>query len=81
MKLLPPLVNHDLMEDNMKKALYILTLVLLSLALLTSCGSSGKKLSDTDEIDDGYGTVTRNGKHTLVCVCHDPKAIQFHRGP
>ena len=52
-----------------KKYTYLLS-VLLSLALLAGCGSSGKKGNDTDEIDD-YGTVTRNGKHTIVRVCHD----------
>ncbi len=62
---------------NMKKALCILTLVLFSLALLTGCGSSDNNLSegDTVEINDGYGTLTRNGKRTLVCVCHDRKAV------
>lgn len=60
---------------NMKRFFCLLTL--LSFALLAGCGSSGKKWSDTDEID-GYGTVTRNGKHTLVCVCHDQKAVYLY---
>lgn len=54
-----------------------LLLMLLSLTLLAGCGSSGKKWSDTDEIDD-YGTVTRNGEHTIVCVCHDQKTIYLY---
>ena len=36
---------------NMKKALCILTLALLSLVLLTGCGSSDDKLSAPDAIE------------------------------
>lgn len=65
---------------NLKRFFCLLTLVLLSLALLAGCGSSGKKQSDTDAIEkiDGYGTVARNGKNTLVCICHDQEAIYFY---
>lgn len=62
---------------NMKRFFCLLTLMLFSLALLAGCGSSGRKWRDTDEIDD-YCTVTRNGKHTIVCVCHDQKAIYLY---
>ena len=41
---------------NMKKALCILTLALLSLALLAGCGSSGDKLSDPAAIE-AYGIL------------------------
>ena len=63
---------------NMKRFFCLLTVVLLSFALLAGCASPDSDLPDTDEIDDGYGTVTRNGKHTLVRICHDRKAVYLY---
>lgn len=65
---------------NMKKALCLLTLVPFSLALLAGCGSSDNTMGegDTAQINDGYGTLTRNGDHTLVGVCHDREAIYLY---
>ncbi|MGN0375416.1 MAG: hypothetical protein ACI4EN_07945 [Butyrivibrio sp.] len=51
--------------------------VLVSLALLTGCGSSGRKWSDANEID-AYGTVERNGEKIDVCVCHDQKEVYLY---
>lgn len=62
---------------NKKRFFCLLTLALLSFALLAGCGSSGRKWRDTDVIDD-YGTVTRNGKQIDVCVCHDQKAVYLY---
>ena len=55
----------------------LLTLVLFCLALLAGCGSSGRKWSDSDVIDD-YGMITRDGKETAVCVCHDQENVYFY---
>ena len=62
---------------NMKRFFCLLTIALFSLALLTGCGSSGRKWRDTDVID-AYGTVTRNGKQIDVCVCHDLNAVYLY---
>ena len=62
----------------MKRFFCLLTVVLLSFALLAGCASPDSDLPDTDEIDDGYGTVTRNGKHTLVRICHDRKTVYLY---
>ncbi|MGN1307638.1 MAG: hypothetical protein ACI4V3_08220 [Faecousia sp.] len=61
----------------MKKLFCMLTLTLVLLALLAGCGSSGRKWSDTDVIDD-YGTITRDGKQIDVCVVHDQKAVYLY---
>ena len=65
------------MKNWKKYASLLLALTLFSLALLTGCGSSGRKWRDTDVID-GYCTVERYGKQIDVCVCHDQKAIYFY---
>ena len=54
-----------------------LLLALVMCLSLVACGSSGRKWSDTDVIDD-YGTVTRNGKQIDVCGTHDQKTIYFY---
>ena len=71
------------MEDNMKnmkRFFGLLMLVLLSLALLVGCGRTDNDLNeeDTVEIHDGYGTLTQNGKRTLVCVSHDRNAVYLY---
>lgn len=62
---------------NRKRFICLLTLALFCLALLAGCGSSGRKWSDSDVIDD-YGTITQNGKETDVCVCHDQENVYFY---
>ena len=59
---------------NMKKALCILTLALLSLVLLTGCGSSDDKLSDPDAIE-AYGTMIWGDELIDVCFTHDQEKI------
>ena len=41
---------------------------------LTACGSADGKWRGTNVVD-AYGTVTRGGEQTAVCVCHDRKAV------
>lgn len=60
----------------MKKYMGRLLALVMCLSM-AACGSSGRKWSDTDVIDD-YGTVTRNGKQIDVCVTHDQKTIYFY---
>ena len=66
------------MKRNRITALLLTAVLALSLAVsMAACGSSGRKWSDTDVIDD-YGTVTRIGKQIDVCVTHDQKTIYFY---
>ena len=54
---------------------------ILALALcvsLTACGSADGKWRGTNVVD-AYGTVTRGGEQTAVCVCHDRKAVYLYR--
>ena len=62
---------------NMKKALCILTLALLSLALLAGCGSSGDKLSDPAAIE-AYGILIWDNKLIDVCFTHDQEKIYIY---
>ncbi|MGM9564050.1 MAG: hypothetical protein ACI3VQ_08290 [Faecousia sp.] len=62
---------------NIKKALCILTLALLSLALLAGCGSSGDKLSDPDAIE-AYGILIWDNKLIDVCFTHDQEKIYIY---
>ena len=62
---------------NMKKALCILTLALLSLALLAGCGSSDDKLSDPDAIE-AYGTMIWGDELIDVCFTHDQEKIYIY---
>lgn len=45
---------------------------------LTACGSADGKWRGTNVVD-AYGTVTRGGEQTAVCVCHNRKAVYLYR--
>lgn len=62
---------------NMKRFFCLLMLALFSLSLLTGCGSSDRKWSDTDVID-AYGTVERQGEQINVCACHDREMVYLY---
>lgn len=62
---------------NMKKLFCILTVALLSFALLAGCGSSGDKLSDRSAIE-AYGTMIWGDELIDVCFTHDQEKIYIY---
>ena len=63
--------------NNLKRFFCLLTLVLLSFALLAGCGSSGDKLSDPDAIE-AYGIMIWDNKLIDVCFTHDQEKIYIY---
>ena len=63
--------------NNLKRFFCLLTLVLLSFALLAGCGSSGDKLSDPAAIE-AYGILIWDNKLIDVCFTHDQEKIYIY---
>ena len=78
--------NQNLMEDdmnNLKRFFCLLTLVLLSFALLAGCGSQDGDLQDTDEIiyeydSIGAGSIMRNGEQIEVLFFYDQETVYIY---
>ena len=78
--------NQNLMKDdmnNLKRFFCLLTLVLLSFALLAGCGSQDGDWQDTDEIiyeydSIGAGSIMRNGEQIEVLFFYDQETVYIY---
>ena len=69
--------------NNLKRFFCLLTLVLLSFALLAGCGSQDGDLQDTDEIiyeydSIGAGSIMRNGEQIEVLFFYDQETVYIY---